>query len=417
MRQLLLQVPSGVGEEVLTRTADLEVSNALVLAGRAAEGDRDLVVMHVPNDQVDEVLTTVQDMTTVRATLDPSGVMTLSPPAEEPPDPLLDVGPRAPIEVVLAGLQSAGSWPSFLAYSLISGIVVWIGLHGGIWYLLTAAMLIAPFAGPAINTAIASATGRTGLLRHSVARYAAGVGTGAAAAAVLTLVAGQRTATELMVSVTDLSLVHVLLPLAAGAAGALYLVTSEHSSLVSGAAVGMLVAASLAPPTGVLGAALVIGRGDLLGRAVFVIVLQLVGINLVASAVFRLYGLSPEQVRFRTGRRWALTVALASCALLVSGLVGWQAINPSWGRGEDLAIGAVEHVRQEADLLEGVRLLDVDVRPSRFTRDHVIATVTLAGNPDRSGELASALDRRLRGELAEHGLSVVLDLTVLDVRP
>lgn len=418
MRQLLLQVPSGQGEEVLTRTSHLETTNALIVPGRTSEDDRDLVFLHVPNDAVDDVVTAVQAITEVHATIHPQGVLTLSPPPEEPPDPLLDTSPRAPIEILLAGLQSAGSWPAFLAYSLLSGIVVWIGLYGGVWYLLTAAMLIAPFAGPAINTAIASATGRPGLLRHSVARYLGGIATGAVAAALLTLIARQRVATELMVAVTDLSLVYVLLPLAAGAAGALYLTTSEHSSLVSGAAVGMLVAASLAPPTGVLGSALVIGRMDLVGRTVFLIVLQLAGINLVASGVFRLYGLRPERERFGTGSRRALSVALATSALLVVGMVGWQTVaTGTWGQRQDLAVAAVAHIQDAADGMDGVTLLDTDVRHGRFASDHLIASVTVSTEPGRTADVETTLTSLLRETLARQGVPVVVDLTVLDDAP
>lgn len=418
MRQVLLQVPSGQGEEVLTRTSHLETANVLVVPGRTTEGDRDLVFLHVQNDAVEEVIEAVQSIAEVHATIHPQGVLTLTPPPEEPPDPLLDVSPRAPIEILLAGLQSAGSWPAFLSYSLLSGVVVWIGLYGGVWYLLTAAMLIAPFAGPAINTAIASATGRTELLQHSVGRYLGGIATGAASAAVLTLIARQRVATELMVVVTDLSLVYVLLPLAAGAAGALYLTTSEHSSLVSGAAVGMLVAASLAPPTGVLGSALVMGRLDLVGRAAFLIVLQLAGINLVASGVFRLHGLRSEQPRFGTGNRRTLSIALASCALIVVAMVGWQTVGTgAWGQRQDLAVAAVAHIQDAAEETGGVTLLDTDIRHGRFASDHLIASVTVSTEPGRSAEVEETLTRRIRATLAERGIPAVVDLTVLDDAP
>lgn len=55
-----------------------------------------------------------------------------------------------------------------------------------------------------------------------------------------------------MLQNSQISIAAVLLPLAAGAAGALNLFQSERSSLVSGAATGMLVAASLAPPAGII---------------------------------------------------------------------------------------------------------------------------------------------------------------------
>jgi uncharacterized membrane protein len=94
---------------------------------------------------------------------------------------------------------------------------------------------------------------------------------------------GQRIASEQMISTSMISSVTVLLPLVAGAAGALNLSQSDRSSLVSGAATGMLVAASLAPPAGTIGMASAIGEWDLVRTGVFVLLLQLVGINLSAQ--------------------------------------------------------------------------------------------------------------------------------------
>ncbi|MDV2994536.1 MAG: hypothetical protein N4J56_004190 [Chroococcidiopsis sp. SAG 2025] len=95
----------------------------------------------------------------------------------------------------------------------------------------------------------------------------------------------------------------VLLSLAAGAAGALNLVQSQRSSLVSGASVGMLVAASLAPPAGLVGMAVAIGRWDMATSGLFVLLLQLVGINLTAAILFRVFGLSVQGSRYRRGKQ------------------------------------------------------------------------------------------------------------------
>ena len=129
-------------------------------------------------------------------------------------------------------------------WRLPHGVVVWIGLFTNTIYLLTAAMLIAPFAGPAMNTAIATARGDWSLLRRTLLRYVAALAVTIAIAGTLSSILHQNTTTELMVATSNLSAVAVLLPLVADAAGALNLVQSERSSLVSGAAVGMLVAAS-----------------------------------------------------------------------------------------------------------------------------------------------------------------------------
>ncbi|MBW3577680.1 MAG: DUF389 domain-containing protein [Actinobacteria bacterium] len=188
-------------------------------------------------------------------------------------------------------------------------------------------MLLAPFAGPAMNTALALASGHPTLLRHAVTRYAAGIAATAMASGVLTAVTQQQRITDLATDVLTVSNVAVLLPLAAGVAGATYLVQSEHSSLVSGAAVGMLVAASLAPPAGGIGMAAVLGRTDLLASAVFVVALQLVGITLTAALVFRWYGVTPASRRAADVREGYLTRGLPIVALVVAALLAVQFVS------------------------------------------------------------------------------------------
>ena len=203
--------------------------------------------------EVGPYIQSLSDIDGVRISLIPRGVLTFHPPADKAPEEVTDVSMRSPIEIFLAGLQSIGSFKGFTGYAISAGVVVWIGLFTNTIYLLTASMLIAPFAGPAMNTAIGSATGNGKLLRRSLLRYGFGLFVTAATAALLSLLMQQRIATPLMIDVSQISVVSLLLPLVAGFAGALFLVQSERDSLVSGAAVGVLVAASLAPPTGLPG--------------------------------------------------------------------------------------------------------------------------------------------------------------------
>lgn len=147
-------------------------------------------------------------------------------------------------------------------------------------------MLIAPFAGPAMNVAIATSRGDAKLLKRTLLRYFVALAVTIVVAGVL-IILRQEVVTSTMSDTSKISAVAVLLPLVAGAAGAVNLVQSKRSSLVSGAAVGMLVAASLSPPAGLIGMASAMGRWDLAINGVFVLLLQLVGINLSASLVFR----------------------------------------------------------------------------------------------------------------------------------
>ncbi len=162
MRQLLISVPRGRGTTVLDLARDLDGTNLVNVEAADRDGPRDLVFVHVSNGRVETLLGQLEDLPDVHITLIPRGVMPLRPPADEAAEQVRDVQERSPIEFFLAGLQSVGSWTGFLGYAAAAGIVVWIGLYTNSSFLLVAAMLIAPFAGPAMNVALATARGDLG---------------------------------------------------------------------------------------------------------------------------------------------------------------------------------------------------------------------------------------------------------------
>lgn len=374
MRQLTVQVPQGNGDKVLQLAESLDGVNLSQVEAMAGETAIDLVTLYLPNQKVEAFLEQIQDLPNVHITLLPTGVITLRPPADEAPQQVTNVGSRSPIEVFLSGLQSIGSWKGFLGYAAIAGVVVWIGLYTNTSYLLVAAMLIAPFASPAMNTAIATARGDWGLLWHSILRYFAALVVAILVAAGLSLVLQQEIPTASMVERSQISTVSVLLPLAAGAAGALNLVQSSRSSLVSGAATGMLVAASLAPPAGIVGMASAIGRWDMTISGLFLLFLQLFGINVSAALLFRLYGLSIQESRYRRGRKGIFPVALAVSAVGLGGLLTWQFINsPNLERASlaQRANAQIQEVIRQAQIAE---LVEANVR---FTRPSISGQNTL----------------------------------------
>lgn len=304
MRQLLIQVPGGCGKTVLQKAQACQGTN-LVQWQTMGDPPQDMVLVHVSNQRVEAL----QDLPELNVTLVPTDVMALHPPADQAAEHVKQVEERSPIEIFLAGLQSVGSWKGFLSYALIAGIIVWIGLFINTAYLLVAAMLIAPFAGQAMNTVIASARGDHRLIGRSVLRYFTALLVTIGVAALLSLVFQQQIAKPLMLDNSQVSAVAVLLPLAAGAAGAVNLVQSERSSLVSGTATGMLVAASLSPPAGIIGMSMAIGRWDLVVNGVFLLLLQLSGINLSAAILFRIFGLSTKGARYQRGKRGVFPVS------------------------------------------------------------------------------------------------------------
>lgn len=370
---MTVQVPGGDGDRVVDIARRHEAVNVARVRGTDADGrEIALVLLHVSNAEVGPLLDALDVVPELRISMLPSGALALHPPAGEAADQMTDVAPRSPLEVYVAGLQSIGAWSGFLGYAAAGGAVVWLALTTSTVSLLVGAMLIAPFAGPAINTAVATARGDLRLLWRSVLRYGAALLVTAAVAALLSLAFGQAVATELMVSVATISAAAVLLPLTAGAAGALHLCQGEQSSLVSGAAAGMLIAASLAPPAGLVGIATVTGDHAMLAPAAFLLALQLVGINLAGAIVFRLFGLTPSGARYQRGGRGVRLASVLGTLAALGALMAWQ-----FGSASPALQGAtIEHRMRDAVLaaLSADGQVAVIESSLRFTR---------ASNPGR----------------------------------
>ncbi|MEH1804352.1 DUF389 domain-containing protein [Nostoc sp.] len=421
MRQLIIQVPRGNGKAVIDIAKSHNGTNLARFEANAEE-PIDVVIVHVSNGEVGKVLEKLQDLPKVQITLIPTGVMTLQPPASEAPQQVVDVEERSPIEIFLSGLQSVGSWRGFLSYAALAGFVVWIGLYTNTAYLLVAAMLIAPFAGPAMNTAIATAWGDRKLLGRSILRYFAALAVTIATTWLLSLILRQEIPTSLMVESSQVSAVAVILPLAAGAAGALNLVQSERSSLVSGAATGMLVAASLAPPAGIVGMASAVGRWDMAISGLFLLFLQLCGINFSASLLFRIFGLSAQGTRYQRGKKRVFGIALAITVIALAGLLTWQFSNSPNLQRSSLAQRANAQVQKTVEQVGLAKLVESNVRFTRSNiqgQDTLLSVVYVQRQPGvtaSSEEIRSRLTQSIQTQLLKQDLNVtpLVDVNVLE---
>lgn len=423
MRQLIVQVPRGQGQAVLNFAQEHHGTNLAQI--EASNGDRllDLLILHVSNRQVEGLLRQLEQLPDVQITLLPAGVMALHPPADQAADQVTNVEMRSPVEVFLSGLQSVGSWKGFLGYAAVAGVVVWIGLYTNTSFLLTAAMLIAPFAGPAMNFAIATARGDRKLLGRSLIRYFTALAVTVVVSAILSLMLGQAIATPQMIERSQISTVAVLLPLAAGAAGALNLSQSERSSLVSGAATGMLVAASLAPPAGIIGMAVVIGRWDMVTSSGFLLLLQLVGINCSAALVFRLFGLSTQGARYSRGKKLIFPISLFITVLALTGLLFWQFNDAPDLQRSSLAQRANAEVQQVVAEEPSVRLVESNVRFTRASiqgQNTLLAVIYVQRSPNTTAsdaEIRDRLTQSIQNHLAQKGLNVTPLVSVNVLNP
>lgn len=424
MRQLTISVPTGYGEQLLKLTADCHSFSQMMDREKSLNGDIDKVTMTLSNRRVGDLLEAVErNFPSAEVSLSPSAVLSLHLPSNNVPQALTEVQPRSPIEIFLDGVQSIGSWPSFLTYAAAAGAVVWIGLYTNSVFLLVASMLIAPFGGPAMNVVIASARGDFDLLKRSIFRYFAALSVIVAAAWLLSTLFGQTIATDQMVATSEVSSAAVLLPLAGGIAGAVQLAQSERSSLVSGAAIGMLVAAALAPPAGLVGMAIAIGRPDMAINGGFLLLLQLVGINFGGAIVFRLYGLQPGGAVYAGGKRRVFPIALWSSILALAFLLSWQfSSSPNLTRSS-LAQKAMGVIQTVVDGDPDVSLVESNVR---FTRPNIpdqntlLSSLYIQPKAGQTVDVSSARRRliaEIQNELLSQGFNVtpLIDITVLDL--
>lgn len=425
MRQLLISVPRGSGDRVLELAGGRDGVNMVRLDADGPDGPLDLVIVHVPNDQVEGMFKEMEGLDQAHTTLVPRPVFAMHPPETAVADQVREVHTLAPLEVYLSGLSSIGSWRGFLGYAAAAAVVVWIGLYTNTVYLLTAAMLLAPFAGPAMTLAIGSARGDLELIGRSLVRYFVALALAVGVAWALSMVFGLSIPTQQMAAAAQISTVTALLPLIAGAAGAIHLFQSERSSLVSGAAVGLLVAASLAPPTGMIGMALALGRWEMATHGLFVLLLQLVGINLTAGLLFRLLGLAPEGPRYDRGRGWVAWTSFGITAAALAALLAWQ-FQPGYALKRDtLERRAAAEIQTVVEGFGGVDAVEMSVR---FTRtdapggERLLAELYVerhAGNAEADQAIQRRLTREVQARLADLPERVVplVSVTVLAAPP
>lgn len=382
MRRLTIKVDTGQGIHVKSRAEKLGGKNLTITQADTGE----LVTVHISNNQVSNFIESLDDFKEAEINLIPRGVITMYPPSDEVADQVTDVTFRSPLEIYLGGLQSVGSMKGLLSYALAGGMIVWIGLYTNTAFLLVAAMLVSPFAGPAMNAAVGAASGEKSLLLDSLKRYFIAIAVAAVVAFILSFLVKQQYATPLMISVSHISQVSVLLPLLAGFAGAINLVQSERNSLVSGAAVGMLVAASLAPPTALIGMALNFGNWQLIRSGVFLLILQLAGIQLAAALVFRYAGnVTVNVARFAKGEEYLFKLSVGLSVLIGGALLYWQFSSQPGLQKSSLSTEITEIMKISLDKVQYIKTIDADTRFTRGTlpdKNPVICELYLLNQSD-----------------------------------
>lgn len=422
MRQIQVTVRRDDEAAVLRLADEHGAFSPAAATVRTRGGERTMVFASVPNDRVGGFVGAVEEAVEhAEIGILPRGVLPLHTPVEEVHTRVRSVSPLSPLELVLAGLQSIGSWRGMLLYAGFSGAVASYGILFNVPWLLTAAMLIAPFGAPAMVCVIATAVGDWTLFRRGVLRFWIAAAVLAAAALAVGAAYGVQVSTALMEQISSLSLWTVLTGLVGGAAGAQSQVQSDRDSLVTSTATGFLVAVSLSPPTAVLGLSLALGRWDYALEMAFVVLLTFCAIVAAGWASLRLYGVVPGRQTAGRGSARTRTLLAAGAALATAALVGWQAGEGPRLRKADLSSEAIVLARDAADAVSGVRVLEAE---ARFTRRdlalpgggeallvRVVAEGREGGGSDAAAQVRAAVERRIRASM--DGVRPYVDVTLI----
>ncbi len=237
--------------------------------------------------------------------------------AEPEPDP-----PERVACMELVASMSEGIKPSrtFYLTVVLSTIVAAAGLMRDNVAVVIGAMVIAPLLTPNMALALATTLGDRTLAARSVRTNLSGL----AVAFSLSLLAGLTVPFDASVqeiaSRAHVALGDVVLALAAGAAGAL-----AFTSGISAALVGVMVAVALLPPLVVGG--LLVGSGELIlgSKALLLLLVNIICVNLAGIATFLYQGIRPAvywlERRAKRMVRLALTLWVSLLAAL--GVLVW----------------------------------------------------------------------------------------------
>ena len=187
----------------------------------------------------------------------------------------------------------------------------------------------------------------------------------------MTLIFPLTTLTPLMEEISQVSKFAIFLPIVSGFAGAINICQSERDSLVSGAAVGILVAASLAPPVGLIGTGLYMGDWQVVLSSLFRIILQLLGIHLAATLVFYFYGkVTPNGVRFLKGNKMLSLVTTGIVVLAIGAMMFWQFSEPPYIRKASMNTELGEVLDKNLQELDYIEVLNKDVTFSNTKKEN-----------------------------------------------
>jgi uncharacterized hydrophobic protein (TIGR00341 family) len=197
----------------------------------------------------------------------------------------------------------------------LATVVACVGLIKDSPAIIIGAMVIAPLLGPNTALALGTTLGDFAMIRSAIRSNLIGLAIAIGLAMIFGLFACPSPLTAEIESRTVLDLGDILLALASGAAGAIAFTSGAPSTIV-----GVMVAVALLPPTAASGMLLGAGEWKLAGGAITMALTNIVCINLSATGVFLIQGVSPNAWWDKDRAKSATVRALVIWTSVLAGL-------------------------------------------------------------------------------------------------
>ncbi len=207
----------------------------------------------------------------------------------------------------------------FLVLAALSSLVAAVGLMRDSTALVIGAMVLAPLLGPNIALALATTLGDLKLARRAFLTGTAGLMVAAAVSVLIGFTADVDLGAREIASRTQVDAWDVAVALASGIAAALTLTGS-----IPGAVVGVAVAVALVPPLVVAGLLLGAGQAADAIRALLLLSVNLVSVNLAAMTTLLVQGIRPgtwlEAERARRAK-WIAGIVWGGLLVVLAGII------------------------------------------------------------------------------------------------
>ncbi len=293
MRQINIVLPDRDVKKVL----DIAEKSELKAAHVRSAGDIDLVIITVPDDDVNEFITKLKG-----AGIDKIGTISILPIhaaiSETEKEKVPTIAPKE--EIIESARKACYLTRGYIFMIVVAAFVATLGLMMNSVAVVIGAMVIAPLLGPSIAASVGTVMGDTALFRKGIMSTTLGLSIVIISAAVTAFFVNSFQLLPPMVNIsledlpsemkerTTLNILIVGLALASGAAGAYSFAEKKGEILV-----GVMIAVALVPPAAIVGIGIALLDAEFIIFSGLILAVNIFCINIAGTLVFWKLGIKP----------------------------------------------------------------------------------------------------------------------------